>query len=217
LLVRTVPDRVAGGSFVTVERIGRAGGREAIPVLERIFDTAPGWTVMTAGLGLARCGSLKGLEYVRERLVDTTDLQNSNEGRQLNAETDDPHGPKARDFILRLLGSSADVVFVPDLLRIVSAPEYPWVAQARAWEALSRINPVRERQKLLDLAWKNLNQTGAIRLVVLNDEARARSIAPGLPNSRDRIERVGAYDLKRALLTSPRERRRWRETHGYTF
>jgi hypothetical protein len=167
---------------------------------------------------LARCASPRGLKYVRERLADTSGYpEKSNESRERNAQTDNPHGPKATDFILDHLGSSADDVFVPDLLRIVSAPEYPEVLKAKAWSALSRMNPARERQKILELAWKNLNQRGAIRLVVLNDESRARSIAPGLPNSRDRIERVGAYDLKRALLTSPRERRRWRENHGYTF
>jgi HEAT repeat protein len=218
LLVRTLPDRVGPGSYVRVEDVGRTGGKEAIPVLERIFDTSAGWTVMAAGLALARCGSPRGTKYVRERLADTSgDPEKPNESRMTNAETDNPHGPKGTDFILTNLGVSADEIFVPELVQIVSAPERSWAHKAQAWQALSRMNPVTKRQEILELAWKNLIQAGAIKLIVLNDEARARRVAPGLPNSTDRTERAAAYELKRALFTSPRERRRWREIHGYTF
>jgi HEAT repeat protein len=216
LLIRTIPGKVGSGHWVMIEQLGRAGGKEAIPVLENAFDHAPGWTRMASGLGLARCGSAKGLKYIRERLADTSgDRDKPNESRTTNAQTDSPYGPKATDFILTHLGVPADEVLVPELLRILSSPEYSGVHRAQAWGALSRMNPARERETILELAWKNLTDTSAVRLVVFNDDVRARTVAAQLESSKDGKERAAGRALRRALAETPRERRRWREFHGY--
>ncbi|HEU5249264.1 MAG TPA: hypothetical protein VFW15_04690, partial [Thermoanaerobaculia bacterium] len=175
-------------------------------------------TQMAAGLGLARSGSAKGLKYVRDRLADTSgDPNNPNETRTTNAEKDNPYGPKATDFILDHLGVSADEIFVPDLIRIASSPEYSWVRKAQAWRALSRLNPVADRQKILALAWKNLTDSSAVKLIVLNEESRVATVSRQLDSSSDGKEKATARELRRALATTSRERRRWREIHGYTF
>ena len=218
LLARTIPEKVGAGHWVMVEGLGRGGGSEAIPVLERVFDNSLGWTAMAAGLGLARCGSVKGLSYVRGRLRDFSgDPSKPTESRLTNADTDSPTGPKGTDFVLTHLGAPADEILVPELLDLVTSKESSWVLKAQAWRALSRVNPTRDRPRLVELAWKNLMDSSAVKLIVLDDEAHARTVVPQLESSADRKEKAAAHELRRALTTTPRERRRWRETHGYSF
>lgn len=216
LLTEAVKNRYSSGDWVMVEAAGRAGGLEAVPTLHDIFAKARGWTAMAAGLGLGRSGSPKGLKYVRERLADYSgDPSNPNYARMTNAASDDPYGPKAADFIRKHLGTPADQVFVHDLLQITTKPEFSWAAKAQAWQALSRINPPRERKVILDLAARNLMYTGAVRLLVLHEEPQAHARLVQMERSTDPSERALSEELRRALATSPRERRRWREVEGY--
>jgi HEAT repeat protein len=211
LLARAVTTR--GGGWVQVEALGRTGGTDAIPALEVYFRRGQGHEAMSAGLALARCGAPAGRKYVAERLRDTS---GANEDPIRTAATDaykdDPNGPKARDFILGRLGASVDQFLVPEMLRIIQAPGYSGRAKARAWVALLRINPERERREILALAWKDPESDTKARFIVLNDEAAARkALEPGNSSLNER-ER---FALKEALRADPRQRRRWRELHGY--
>lgn len=203
------------GNWVMVEAVGRTGGSAAIGVLEDLFARGTGWTAMAAGLGLARCGSEKGLRYVRDRLAPLS--RNPSKAADVtisNAETDDPLGPRAADFILGHLGASTDEAFLPDLIAVVSSAGAPSRARAQAWEALLRINSPRYRQEVLGYAWKNLRYEAAARLVVLNDQARARTV---LGASQPEKESHELFNVRQALAATARDRRRWRETHGYAF
>jgi hypothetical protein len=202
-------------NWLDAQALGMTGAAEAVPALDRIFtQTGKGWAVMAAGLGLARCGSQKGLVYVRRRLADTAaDPTKPNDSYPTDADKDDPNGPKATDFIVTHLGVAADEVFVPDLLQVVSRSGSPDKARASAWAALLRINPTGYRAALLDLAWKNTSFEGAAKIIVLDDETTAQAFVAGSPADE-------TYDhlLMRQLLgTDDRQRLRWRELHGYSF
>ena len=201
--------------WVDADALGRTGGPDAVPALDRIFQTGRGSTGIAAGLGLARCGSEKGISFVRARFADrSADPSKPNDIHPTNADTDDPTGPKASSFILSLLGVPADEVFVPDLLRIVSAPEYSESARAQAGYALLRIDPKTHRKELLELAWKSLIYEWAARYIVLHDEDRARKFVEGVKPERATYEQS---TLVTALGVSPGRRRLWREIHGYSF
>jgi len=218
LLARAAKNRWTPGDWVMVDSVGRTAGPDAVPVLEEIFERGKGWTVMAAGLGLARCGSAKGAQYVRDRLGDARhDPAQPNQSRFTDSDTDDPQGPKATDFILTRLGVPADEMFVPELMRIVSSSLYSSTAKAQAWTALARINPVRDRKTILSAAWNDLLSTGAIRLVVQNDEPRAQAFVRQNERSDEPLQRAKANELRRALLAPSMVRRQWREIHGYSF
>ena len=152
---------------------------------------------------------------MRARFCDRGgDPNNRNEVCPTGADKDDPTGPKASCFILGRLGVLADEVFVPDLLRIVSAPEYPERARTLAGYALLRIDSTTRRKELLELAWKSLIYEWAARYVVLHDEDRAHKFLDGVKPERATYEQS---TLQHALWASPRERRMWREIQGYPF
>lgn len=217
LLARSVSKRRGTGDWVMVEAAGRAGGSEAIPILQEIFARSRGWTAMAAGLGLGRSGDANGLRYVRDRLADSSGDGNDNASRMTSATRDDPYGPKAGDFIRKHLGVPADAIFVPDLMHVVSGPQFSWVAKAQAWQALSRIDAGANRRAILELASTQVRFTGAVRLLVVHDEPKARTALAQLNASSDPTQEILAEELRRALSTTPRERRRWRETEGYSM
>lgn len=74
------------------------------------------------------------------------------------------------------------------------------------------------RKELLELAWRHLTYDGAVRLIALNDQSKARVMlreaAKG--QSASPIGRAGSA-LARALSGSERDRRMWRESKGYGF
>lgn len=220
LVARAVALTFSPADWPMVNDLGKTGGREAIPLLEDIFlRTGKSSTVVAAGLGLARCGSERGVNYVLGRIAAAPDSHAN--GTTAGPSTAAPHEAftaRATDFIFDLLGVPADEVFVPTLIGIVSAPESPSRLKAQAWGALLRINSSKHRKETLELAWKNTTFQSAVRLIALNDEPRARRI---IAESQSRATTAGlAIDvtaLKQALAAPRRERRQWRETHGYTF
>jgi hypothetical protein len=166
---------------------------------------------------IAICREESGVR-VREdgdRTADRSgDPNKPNEVCPTNADTDDPTGPKAACFILSHLGVAADEIFVPELLRIVSAPDYSERARALAGYALLRIDSATRRKELLELAWKSLIYEWAARYIVLHDEDAARKFLDGVKPERATYEQ---WTLEHALWANPRERRTWREIHGYSF
>jgi HEAT repeat protein len=220
LLARAVALTFSPADWPMVNDLGKTGGRDAIPLLEEIFlRTGKSSTVVAAGLGLARCGSERGVNYVLGRIAGAPDSQaNGTVARPSTAAPHEAFTARATDFIFDLLGLPADEVFVPTLIRIVSAPESPNRSKAQAWGALLRINSAKYRAETLELAWKNTTFQSAVRLIALNDEPGARRI---IADSQSRMTAAGpAIDvaaLKQALAATRRERRQWRETHGYTF
>lgn len=218
LLARAASGKYDGAQWGAVEYVGMTGGRDGVAVAEDIFEKGKGWTAMSAGLAAARCGSEKGIEYVRERLADTSgDPEKPNQSFQTDARTDDPHGPKATDFILSRMGVPADEIFVPDLLGIIRSPEYDFREKGHAWTALLKINPPKYRVELMKLAWENLQLASAVKLIVLNDESGARAFVQEFEHSEDPKKRGRALEFEMALSHSLRERRVWRQVHGYTF
>lgn len=217
LLARTIERKYGSGYWVNVTDTGRTGGRGAIPVLEDVFRYGRGWTVMAAGLAAARCGSPEGLQYVRKWLATPAEMSDQRENFMSNAESDDPHGGKAMDFILSQLGVPADEVFLPELLALANRTEYSR-AKAQAWQALLRMNPAKDRQQILEMAWENAGFfDSASRLIVLNQEALAREFVRSHAGSEDREERRKASKLAETLRASYRQRLDWRIIHGYAF
>jgi HEAT repeat protein len=203
-----------GADWVEADELGRTGGREAIPILREIFSgRGKGWAVMAAGLGLARCGSEEGAKYVSERLRDARCCRAPN-GTPSDAFKDDPAGPAATSFLLDHIGIGSDEPLVPSLIHIVTDNEFSETARAQAWIALSRIDPMKTRPSLLELAWKSTGFDGAARLIVLNDESRAQSVAG---SKQGKAGSEVSHALARALEAAPQERRRWRDTRGYAF
>jgi hypothetical protein len=203
-----------GASWQLVEQLGRTGATEAIPVLEEIFGHGgKDWAVVAAGLGLARCGSARGRAYVAERLSDRS--VKSPEAAPADALQADPQGSLAGTFILEHMGVPADEPLVPALLAIVSEATFTDGARALAWSALFRVDPIRQRDELLALAWKNLRFDGAARFVVVHDEQQARS-AVDLKTMRPKADGT-VSPIERALGASAAERRRWRESRNYDF
>jgi hypothetical protein len=198
-----------------IEQLGRAGGSEAVVALEEIFDRAgAGWAGMAGGLGLARCGRGKGLDYAKDRLSDNRMAQ-SPDAMPADAEKDDPRGPRAGVFLLDHMGVPADEPLVPALLKIASDPGFSDGAKSRAWLALFRVDAAQRRAEVLELAWKNLQYDGAARFVVVHDEEQARTSIDmkTLHQKPDGTE----PPIGRALSASARERRRWREIQAYSF
>ena len=169
---------------------------------------------MAAGLGLARCGSAKGVEYVKGRLTDARMAQPP-EGMPSDADKDDSRGPRAGTFLLEHMGAAADRALVPAILTVASEPRFSDGAKALAWLALLRIDAGPTGVDVLALAWKNLQYEGAARFVVLHDEEQARTAIDmkTLHTKPDGTE----HPIARALSASARERRRWREIRAYSF
>ncbi len=214
LLSRAVTEYLDHGGVWDAEELGRTGGAEAVPVLEEIFQRrGKGWAVMSAGLALARCGSARGKDYVADRLADPRCCR-APLGTPEDGIKDDPFGPKATSFILDHLGVPADEIFVPILIRVVSSAEFSDTAKAQSWVALSKIDSVKYRPQLLELAWKNVGYDGAARLIVLNDEVRVQALRQ---SKQSKSSMQTSQSLETALAASPRERRRWRETRAYAF
>lgn len=219
LLAETLRSSLSVGnpkpSWLSVEQAGRAGSAEASGALEEVFDkTGAGWAAMAAGLGLARCGSAKGLDYVRSRLSDARMAQAA-ESTPAEAGKDDPRGPRAGAFLLEQMGAEADEPLVPSLLRIVSEPGFSDGARARAWLALFRIDAASVRAEVLALAWRNLQYDGAARFVVVHDEEQART---AIDMQTLHVKPDGTEPpIGRALSASARERKRWREMRQYSF
>lgn len=170
---------------------------------------------MAAGLGLARCGSEKGLKYVHERLLSAQgDSDRIGEVTLANAETADANSPKVTVFVLEHFGVPADEAFVPDLLRVVSHAGNSSRLKAQAWRALLRINAPKYRKEILEYAWKDLSMQSAARFVALNDEAKARElVSTGKPEDESYERSV----VRQALAATQRDRRLWLEAHGYSF
>lgn len=207
--------REFGLPWASVEQLGRAGGSDAVAALEEVFDReGAGWARMAAGLGLARCGKAKGLDYVKDRLSDIRMAQSA-DATPADAAGDDSRGPRAGVFLLEHLGVPADEPLVPSLLTIASGPGFSDGARARAWLALFRIDPAAPRAEILALAWRNLSYDGAARFVVAHDEEQARTSIDmkTLHPKSDGTE----PPIERALAASARERRRWREIRSYSF
>jgi hypothetical protein len=199
-----------------VEQLGRTGGAEAaaVAVLEEVFDRGKGWSVMAAGLGLARCGAARGRAYVVDRLADRR-LAQSPDAAPSDEQGDDPRGPRAGAFLLEHLGVLADEPLIPAVLQIASDLGYADAARDLAWHALLRIDPPGRRAEILELAWKNLRYEGAARFVVVHDEEQARSTVDMKTNRPKPDGRLSP--IERALLASAQERRRWREGRRYDF
>jgi hypothetical protein len=217
LLVRVIEGKYGSGSWTLVSDVGKTGGAAAVPVLEDIFHKGKGWTTMAAGLGAARCGSAEGLEYVRRWLSAPPELADRRENFLSNAQTDDPHGAKAMNFILDALGVPADGVFLPELLTLASRTDDSR-AKTGAWRALLRLNPMSRRKEILELAWENAGFVDyACKLIVLNDEAAAREFVRLHAATEDRETRRKASNLAQWLRRSTRERMDWQIVHGYGF
>lgn len=185
-------------SWPMVEALGVSGAPEAIPLLEEIFDRGKGLTVVAAGLGLARCGTPKGRDYVKDRLSDPRTVPL----------------PEAT-FLLEHICVSADEPLVPVLLKIASEPGFGDDAKVLAWLALFRVDSPRQYREVLTLAWRSLRFDGAARFVVVHDEEQARS-APDLKTNHPKAD-GNLSPIIRALSASARERRRWRESRAYSF
>lgn len=214
LLARSVAGTYAPGSWVRVTDVGRTGGRAALPVLEDIFEHGKGWTVMAAGLAAARCQSPKGLAYVRKWLQAAS----TNQQTLTDARTDDPHGPKATDFLLEQLGVPADEVFTPELRGIIAQASTSPARKEQAWTGLLRMNAAATHKEILELAWDHANtSTAAAKIIVLNDETNARNYVTQHAASDVQTDRRKAKAIAAMLAKPEGERRNWRLVHGYTF
>lgn len=219
LLVRAVARYLdLGAGWLEAQELGLTGSREAIPLLEEIFTAREkGWAVISAGLGLARCGSEMGRKYVSERLGDAGCCR-APEGTPQDGHKDDPYSSRATSFLLDQLGIAKDEIFVPELLQIISNANFSDTAKTQAWMALSRINSPRYRQQTIDLAWRHPGERGAARLIALNDEVGARRRLAEAAQGKESTEvRRNAVKVANALAAPSRERRRWREIRGYAF
>ena len=219
LLARAVERFMAGNAdWIDIDRLGRTGGIDAIPVLEDVFTArGKGWSVIAAGLGLARCGSPKGKRYVSERIADSRCCR-APYGTPQDGLKDDPYGPKATSFILDHLGVPADDGVVPDLIRLVSSDDYSEAAKAQGWIALQRIDSPKHQKEVLELAWRHLSYDGAARLIALKDQANAlaKIHEPESASAKNATAR-GTSALVRALQAPERDKRLWKESKGYGF
>lgn len=197
--------------WVDVEAAGRTGGIP-ISVGEDLFRKARGWTKISAGLALARVGNSLGVDYVERLLKSAFGSGDSAASRIESAERDDANGPRARDFVLERLGAAADEVFLPDILRIIDRNAAGSRLSLQAWRALLRIDPARLRDQIVDLAWKQDRNEFAAKLIAIHDADTASAILSSTQSEDYRL-----MSIRRALMASERERRRWRELHGYTF
>lgn len=200
-------------------QISQAGSRQALPILEQMFEkTGRGWAVMAAGLGMARCGSETGRRYVLDRLADDRGCR-SPAGFPQDSRKDDPVGPRATCYLLSKMGAPSDETFVPELMRIAGEPAAAFAARAAAWQALVRIDSPRHRAAVLELAWKASPIDGAAKYI-----AQSAAIAGARTRLSARDDRQAptlnptfASLIEKALSTTPREQRHWRERHGYAF
>ena len=217
LLAQAVGRDLDSAGVWEAEEVGETGSPDAIPLLQEVFARrGHGWAVMGAGLGLARCGSAIGTEYVRERLADIHGAQYP-DGEPANGVTDDPNGPRATSYILEHLGVSADEPFVPTLLDIASSALYSDHARTLAWNALLRIHSSKYRPQAIEAAWTNLTFDGAVRLLALDDPSGAEKRLSAAERDKASFRTQGLAELRRALAATDREKRRWRETRGYGF
>jgi HEAT repeat protein len=201
--------------WVVVDAVGRTSGAGACTVLEEIFESASGWTAVSAGLGLARCGSPLGVQYVQSRLSDPalTKPEAAN-ATAADSATDDARGLRGTDFLLDRIGAAADERFIPTLLELLDRPGVSWRARAKSWRALVRIGSTRFTKEILERAYREPNNEFAVKYVVLHDESSARK---ALAEHLRRGDDYGKGILREALEASAQDRRRWREIHGYAF
>ena len=209
-LLATAVDRWLGrDSWPYVEALGITSGPEAIPVLLKAFRASSrGITMVTAGLALARCGWQPGEDFVRSRI----------DALQADAGPLDPDTRRESEWILDQLGTPQDESFVSPLLRLVEEPAPTDRSKAFALTALLRINPTSKRDRVIAVAWKNTNYISAARLIALDDEAAAREALAQRESGTATLHAVlDVYLMRTSLAASPRDRRQWREIHGYTF
>jgi len=216
LLTRAV-SQYSPGDWVSVDRLGRTGGSEAVLYLRDVFAKAGrGWAVMSAGLALARCGDARGLRYVEEQLASAE--PDRPEAREpTNGMTDEPDGPQAKHFLIERMGARRDDLFVMQLLTIASDPEQPFRPRAIAWSALLRIHSAKYRAQVLEAAWKNASFDGASRLIALDDEQNARTFLSRDEEGASPSERIAAGAIRTALSARERDKRQWCEPYGYGF
>jgi HEAT repeat protein len=209
-LLATAVDRWLGrDSWPYVEALGITSGPEAIPILLKAFRASSrGITMVTAGLALARCGWQPGEDFVRSRI----------DALQADAGPLDPDTRRESEWILDQLGTPQDESFVSPLLRLVEEPAPTDRSKAFALTALLRINPTSKRDRVIAVAWKNTNYISAARLIALDDEAAAREALAQRESGTPTLHAVlDVYLMRASLAASPRDRRQWREIHGYTF
>jgi hypothetical protein len=164
-------------------------------------------TKLMAALALARCGSELGRDFVRSRLGELRVTSGSNDERKY----------AAGELILQHMGTPGDEVFAPILL-ILTRDAGADRAKALAWDALLRINPVSQRQTVLEAAWLNTAYQAAVRLIALNDEATARQVLAQVEAGAKPTRNISdARLMRRTLDASDRDKRHWREIEGYAF
>jgi hypothetical protein len=113
------------------------------------------------------------------------------------------------------MGTPTDEIFVADLLAIIDDGQFPWRTKTLAWIALLRINPEKPREAILARAWRDIaNHAAAARFIVLDDEQGARS---ALEKGEPELDRHQRARLQETLAETARQRRRWRERHGYAL
>ena len=216
LLTRAV-SQYSPGDWVSVDRLGRTGGSEAVLYLRDVFaKTGRGWAVMSAGLALARCGDARGIRYVEEQLA-SAEPPRPEERDPRDGTTDDPHGPAAQTFLIERMGARRDDIFVFQLVAIASDAEQPHRPRALAWAALLRIHSSKYRDLVLQAAWKNASFDGASRLIALDDDPGARAFTARNSSAASGSERLALDAVRAALAAPPRDRRRWCEPYGYGF
>lgn len=209
LLADAVQTFYSSTDWVIVDALGRTGGREAIPELQNVFaQTTRGSTHLAAALGLFRCGSALGRDFVLAAL----------RGQNETAQTVRPGRPSdvedARDFILRHLGAMTDEVLTAELIAILRNSRTGNHERAEVWDALLRIDTKMYDKEILELARKDLKYRAAARVLAVRDPAGVRSLLAGDGSSKTTYEHAL---LQEALSATDRERRRWRELHGYAF
>jgi HEAT repeat protein len=216
LLVRALR-HLNSNDWVSAQDLGRTGSSDAVLFLRELFLTkGQGWTVMSAGLALARCGDARGIRYVEEQLASAEPAREEDRN-PTDGVKDDPYGPKAKAFLFEHLGSARDEIFVMQLLTIAEDPNELDRTRALAWMALLRIHSAKYRANVLRSAWDNASFDGASRLIVLDDEESARNFVARDPTGASREERVAVGAVRAALAVNARERRLWVEQYGYGF
>lgn len=209
-LVAPVVNRWLGPeSWPYVEALGRTTGSAAVPVLFKAFSVSSrGMTMAMAGLGLSRCGSRPGRDFVLSQLSELR----AGSRRPASAET-----RQVAEWILEAIGTAQDEGLVASLLTLAEEPDTDRT-RALALAALLRVNPSTQRERVLAVAWRNTTYEAAVRLIALDDETTARQalamkekgLEAGPPVADVRLMRI-------ALDSSERDKRRWREIRGYTF
>ena len=90
--------------------------------------------------------------------------------------------------------------------------------RAYAWNAVLRMNSTENRDELVALAWRDAAFKAAARFLALNDEEVARGTTKTTARAAAMgISQQSRLNLQAALSANARERRRWREVHGYPF